>query len=194
LIAVSSIEHEPRRYAVSSTASATTPVGTWQLDKVHSSVGFEVAYLGGTFRGHFRDVAAELVVDESRATLTGSAAVASVDVKDENLSVHLQSPDFFDAERYPELRFVAEELGIDGESVTARGELTIKGVTKPVVVSGAIVPPLTDSFGNERVGAKLTTTVDRTDFGVSWNTPLPSGEQALADQVRIVTDLQFVKA
>jgi polyisoprenoid-binding protein YceI len=178
---------------VSSTASATTPVGTWQLDKIHSSVGFEVAYLGGTFRGAFRDVAAELVVDESRATLTGSAAVSSVDVKDENLSVHLQSPDFFDAERYPELRFGADELDIDGESVTARGELTIKGVTKPVVVAGRIAPPLTDPFGNERVGVELTTAVDRTDFGVSWNAELPTGAPALSNEVKLLAELYFVR-
>jgi polyisoprenoid-binding protein YceI len=178
---------------VSSTASATTPVGTWQLDKIHSSVGFEVAYLGGTFRGQFRDVAAELAVDESRATLTGSAAVSSVDVKDENLSVHLQSPDFFDAERYPELRFGADELDIDGESITARGELTIKGVTRPAVVSGTIAPPLTDPYGNERVGVKLTTTVDRTDFGVSWNAELPTGEPALSNEVKLLAELYFVR-
>jgi polyisoprenoid-binding protein YceI len=178
---------------VSSTASATTPVGTWQLDKIHSSIGFEVAYLGGTFRGQFRDVAAELVLDESGATLTGSAAVSSVDVKDENLSVHLQSPDFFDAERYPELRFAADELGIDEDSVTAHGELTIKGVTKPVVVSGTIAPPLTDPYGNERVGVKLTTTVDRTDFGVSWNAELPTGKPALASEVKLLAELYFVR-
>ena len=178
---------------MSSTVSATTPVGTWQLDKIHSSVGFEVAYLGGTFRGDFRDVAAQLVLDESRAALTGSAVVSSVDVKDENLSVHLQSPDFFDAERYPELLFTADELGIDEESVEARGDLTIKGVTKPVVVSGTIAEPLTDPFGNERLGVRLTTTVDRTDFGVSWNAELPTGEPALSNEVKLLAELYFVR-
>src|SRR5437867_3695360 len=84
------------------------PAGTWQLDPVHSSVGFEVAYLGGTFKGQFRDASATLTVEDGKAQLTGAAQVGSVDVKDENFAAHLQSPDFFDAERNPELRFSAE--------------------------------------------------------------------------------------
>jgi polyisoprenoid-binding protein YceI len=171
-----------------------TLTGTWRLDPVHSSVGFEVAYMAGTFKGEFHDLAAELVVEGDRARLEGSANVASVDVKDENLSTHLQSPDFFDAERHPELIFTAENVDLGRSEVSARGELTIKGVTQPVEVTGTATAPLVDPYGNDRIGLQLTAAVDRTDFGVSWNTPLPSGEQALANQVRIVTDLQFVKA
>ena len=78
------------------------PVGTWALDPVHSAIGFEVDYLAGSFRGQFREVAGKLDSKGDTAVLTGSAKVASVDVKDENLAGHLQSPDFFDAERYPE--------------------------------------------------------------------------------------------
>ena len=170
------------------------PTGTWRLDPVHSSVGFEIDYLGGTFRGMFRDVEAVLVVADERAMLAGAARVASVDVKDENLAVHLQSPDFFDAERHPELGFRADDIALDGEAVTVRGDITIKGVTKPVTIAGTAVPPLTDPYGNERIGLKVRTTVDRTDFGVSWNAPLPTGKQALANDVTIVGELYFVKA
>src|SRR5688572_32475672 len=100
-----------------STQTATVaPAGLWHLDPVHSSVAVEVDYLGGTFKGTFRDVAAELSVEESGARLTGTAQVAGVDVKDENRAAHLQSPDFFDAERAPELRFAAEGIALDGES------------------------------------------------------------------------------
>ena len=91
-----------------STTQTKVPAGTWNLDPVHSAVGFEVDYLAGTFRGQFRDVQAELGIADSGARIEGSAEVASVDVKDENLAAHLQSPDFFDAERFPTLRFVAE--------------------------------------------------------------------------------------
>jgi polyisoprenoid-binding protein YceI len=171
-----------------------TLTGTWRLDPVHSSVGFEVAYMAGTFKGEFHDAAAELVVEGERARLEGSAQVASVDVKDEDLSTHLQSPDFFDAERHPELLFTAEKIDLSGSEVSARGELTIKGVTQPVEVTGTATAPLVDPYGNDRIGLQLTAAVDRTDFGVNWNTPLPSGEQALANQVGIVTDLQFVRA
>ena len=105
------------------------PAGTWELDAVHSAVGFEVEYLGGTFKGSFREIAATLVVGDDSVSLEGSAKVASVDVKDENLAGHLQSPDFFDAERYPEIRFTAKDVSLDGETVKVEGDLTIKGVT-----------------------------------------------------------------
>src|ERR671932_1818521 len=94
------------------------PTGTWHLDPVHSSIGFEVAYMGGAFRGQFRDVEATL----ADGGVTGSAKVASVDVKDENLAAHLQSPEFFDVERYPELRFAASDVDLEGEAVAVRGE------------------------------------------------------------------------
>ena len=171
------------------------PPGTWSLDPVHSRVDFEVSYLVGTFKGEFHEIGAELTVEDDRASLVGTAKVASVDVKDENLSAHLQSPDFFDAERYPELRFSAAEISLDGDgNVSVGGELTIKGVTKPVTVTGTVTAPIADAWGNDRVGLNLTATVDRTDFGVSWNNPLPSGEPSLANDVTILADLQFVKA
>src|ERR1700740_525938 len=96
------------------------PAGTCNADPVHSNVSFEVAYAGvNTFRGSFRDFSATLV----DGVLEGSAKVASVDVKDEQLNGHLQTPDFFDAERFPEITFRATDLG--------HGELTLKGVTRP---------------------------------------------------------------
>ena len=128
-----------------------TLTGTWGLDPVHSSVGFEVPYLVGTFKGQFREVHAELAVDDVQASLDGAAKVASVDVKDENLAAHLQSPDFFDAERNPELRFTANDIDLDTEIVRAGGELTIKGITKPVEVTGTLTAPIVDAYGNERI-------------------------------------------
>jgi polyisoprenoid-binding protein YceI len=170
------------------------PAGTWTLDPVHSRVDFEVAYLAGTFKGEFQQIAGELSVDGDRASLTGIAQVSSVDVKDENLSAHLQSPDFFDAERHPELRFSAHDIRLDGQNVAVDGEITIKGVTKPVAVTGTVTAPMADPYGNDRIGLVLSAAVDRTEFGVNWNTPLPSGEPALANDVKILADLQFVKA
>jgi polyisoprenoid-binding protein YceI len=178
-----------------STVTATAALaGTWTLDPVHSAVGFEVPYLAGTFKGQFREVEATLSAGEDAVSLEGAARVASVDVKDENLAAHLQSPDFFDAERHPELRFAAREIALDGDAVSVRGEITIKGVTRPVTVTGTASGPIADPYGNERIGLELSTTVDRTEFGVSWNTPLPSGDPALADDVTILAELAFVKA
>ena len=170
------------------------PAGTWNLDPVHSRVDFEVSYLAGTFKGEFHEIGAELAVEAERASLEGTAKVASVDVRDENLSAHLQSPDFFDAERHPELRFAAQEIRLGGDGkVSIDGELTIKGVTKPVAVTGTGTAPIADPYGNDRIGLNLTTTIDRTDYGVDWNNPLPSGEPALANDVTIIAELQFVK-
>ena len=171
------------------------PAGTWNLDPVHSRVDFEVSYLAGTFKGHFNEIGAELTVDGERATLEGTTKVASIDVNEENLTAHLQSPDFFDAERYPELRFTAEDISLDGDGqVSVGGELTIRGVTKPVTVTGAVTAPMADPYGSERIGLNLSTTIDRTDFGINWNNPLPSGEPALANNVTVLAELQFVKA
>jgi polyisoprenoid-binding protein YceI len=179
---------------MSSTILTIAPAGSWSLDPVHSRVDFEVSYLAGTFKGDFQEIRAELTVDVERASLDGTAKVASVDVKDENLSAHLQSPDFFDAERHPELRFAAHDIRLDGDQkVAVDGELTIKGVTKPVGLTGTVTAPIADPYGNERIGLNLSTRIDRTDFGLNWNNPLPSGEPSLANDVTILAELQFVK-
>jgi polyisoprenoid-binding protein YceI len=183
-----------RFHNMSATALRETAIGSWELDPVHSSVGFEVPYLVGTFKGQFREIAGSFSVENDRAQLEGTAKVESVDVKDENLAAHLQSPDFFDAERHPELRFNAGDIELGDESVAARGELTIKGVTRPVEVVGKATDVLVDPYGRERIGLELTATVNRHDFGVSWNTPLPSGEPAVGDDVTIVAELYFTKA
>jgi polyisoprenoid-binding protein YceI len=177
-----------------STTLTIAPAGTWNLDSVHSRVDFEVSYLAGTFKGHFNEIAAKLTVDDERATLEGTTNVASIDVNEENLSAHLQSPDFFDAEQYPELRFTAKDIRLDGDGkVSVVGELTIKGVTQPVTVTGTVTAPMADPYGTERIGLNLTTKVDRTNFGINWNNPLPSGEPSLANDVTILAELQFVR-
>jgi polyisoprenoid-binding protein YceI len=173
-----------------STIETIAPAGTWSADPVHSDVSFEVVHAGvDVFRGSFGEFSATLTGD----TLTGSATVASVDVKDEQLSGHLLAPDFFDAARYPEITFSATELERDGNALTAKGELTLKGVTRPVELTGTISDPSVDPFGNERVGLSLEATIDRTDFGVSWNAPNQSGGDYLANDVRLIARLALKK-
>ena len=172
------------------------PAGAWAADPVHSNVSFEIGYSGvNTFRGGFTDFQAILSGGETPA-LEGSAKVASVDVKDEQLNGHLQAPDFFDAERYPEISFRATELRrLDDNRVEGSGELTIKGVTQPVALSGKIAAaPQTDPFGRERLGLSLETAIDRTQYGVSWNAPNQSGGDYLANDVKLLAELAFVKA
>jgi polyisoprenoid-binding protein YceI len=181
--------------SVVETTKQFAPAGTWAADPVHSNVSFEVGYSGvNTFRGSFNDFQATLSGGDS-PTLEGSAKVASVDVKDEQLNGHLQTPDFFDAERNPEISFKATELhrSEDG-TVEGKGELTIKGVTSPVQLTGKISEPATDPFGRERIGLALETGIDRTQYGVSWNAPNQSGGDYLANDVKLIAELAFVKA
>jgi polyisoprenoid-binding protein YceI len=165
------------------------PTGVWRADRVHSTVGFAVPYLAGTFQGTFSDFDARL----SDGVLRGTADVASIQVKDPNLEAHLQSPEFFDAERYPQLSFEAREIDRSGDELTIAGELTLKGHTEAVEIKGHVNDPAADPYGRERFGLQLETTVDRTRFGVSWNNPLPSGDPALANDVTIIVDLQLAK-
>ena len=164
------------------TTSKSAPAGTWSADPVHSHVSFELAYAGtNLFRGGFR----EYTVTLQDGVLEGSAEVASVDVKDEQLNGHLLSPDFFDAERFPEISFRTGDL--------EHGELTIKGVTRPVRIAASVSEPNVDPFGRERVGVTLEATVDRNEFGVSWNAPNQGGGNYLGDDVTIKAELALVR-
>src|SRR3954467_10156397 len=174
---------------MSTTTEQAVPTGTWSADKVHSNIGFAVDYMAGTFTGSFSDFDASA----TDGVLRGSAKVASVQVKDPNLEQHLQSPDFFDAERNPELTFESKNITRDGDELKIDGEITVKGHTEPVEITGVITDPFDDSFGGTRFGLKAETKVDRTKFGVSWNNPLPSGEPALSNEVTIIVDLQLSK-
>lgn len=166
------------------------PTGTWQHDPVHSSIGFAVKHnTVMTFNGQFGEWEATLVDGK----LQGSANVTSVRVEDENLAGHLQTPDFFDAEQFPQLRFESSSIQRDGDRVSIAGDLTIKGTTQPVELAGTISGPVTDAYGNERIGLDVETTINRHDFGVSWNADLPGGGSILADDVTIQARLALTE-
>jgi polyisoprenoid-binding protein YceI len=176
------------------TAAPALQPGTWQLDPVHSHVGFAVDYLAGTFHGSFAPFEATLAVgDDGTATLSGSAKVDSIQVQDESLGAHLASPEFFDAEQSPEIAFASDGFQADGAFVAVPGRLTIKGITKPVQLTGSIGGPVVDPYGRERVNVKLQATVDRSAFGLDWNVSLPGGEPALAQDVALDAELAFIK-
>jgi polyisoprenoid-binding protein YceI len=174
---------------MSTTETEAVPAGTWAVDPVHSTVGFAVSYMAGTFTGTFSD----FVVVVTDGVLTGSTKVASVQAKDSNLEAHLQSPDFFDAERYPLLAFESSAIERTGNRIRIDGEITIKGHTEPVEITGDITDPIADPYGGERFGLALAAVIRRDEFGVSWNNPLPSGEPALSDDVTLIAELQLVK-
>lgn len=165
------------------------PTGTWNADTVHSSLGFEVAYAVAAFSGEVTDFNVSL----QDGVLSGAARIASLKTKDENLDAHLQSPEFFDAERNPELTFVSTAIRRNGDDVEIDGDLTLKGITKPATLTGTITGPAVDHFGATRVGFKLETVVDRTQFDMKWNMPLPTGEPALSNEVTLKADLTLVQ-
>jgi polyisoprenoid-binding protein YceI len=171
--------------------ATAVPAGTWTADKIHSTIGFEVEHMVSTFRGRFEEYDAQLV----DGRLVGTVSVPSVKVYDENLEAHLQSPEFFDAQLHPELRFESRELTVDDEdSATLGGDLTIKGITKPVRARGRYVHVEADMGGGERIGLQLEATVDRREFDLNWNAPLPKGGFVLGNDVTLVVALELVRA
>lgn len=169
---------------------AVIPTGTWTADTVHSGLSFEVPYAVATFSGDVPGFQATL----TDGVLAGSAQIASLRVKDEALQAHLLSPEFFDAERHPEVSFTSTAIRSEGDRVAIDGDLTIKGVTKPVELRGTFIGTGTDPWGNERIGVDLAGTVDRTEFGVSWNAPLPGGGFLLPNDVTLAASFSAVKA
>jgi polyisoprenoid-binding protein YceI len=182
-----------------STATATTEsqltAGTWKIDRVHSHVGFAVKHMVvSTFRGRFEDYDGALTVGEDGTPrLEGWVRADSTDVADENLAAHLSAPDFFDVERYPEIRFTSSAVRVsEGGELEVEGDLQIKDRTHRVLARGSVSGPHVDIAGNERLGVQLETSVDRREFGLEWNAPLPKGGFALENEVKLDVQLELV--
>ena len=178
------------------TTRTALPTGTWSSDATHSTIDCTVKHmLVGKFRAAVPTFSATLVVDDAgTAKLEGTAAVASIVASDDNLTGHLASPDFFDAERYPELRFTANSIRVDGDDVTASGDLTVRGITHPIELKGELSGPAEDPYGNNRLGLDLTTTFDRTKFGLVFNAPMPTGGFILSNDVKVTAQLELVRS
>ena len=174
------------------TTAATT---TWTADPVHSTAGFAVRHMVvATFRGAFDEVSGSLDLGGEQPALVGEVAVPSIQVKDENLYGHLQSPDFFDAATTPTITFASTSVARDGDQVAIEGDLTIKGTTHRVSATGTWLEIEADIAGNPRIGIDVETTIDRTAYGLDWNAPLPKGGFALDNDVTLGVHLEFVPA
>lgn len=170
------------------------PAGTWALDPVHSSIAFAVTHNGvSTFRSGFEQYEARLSGGEE-PRLEGTVEVASIDIDEEMLKGHLLSPEFFDTQRFPQLRFASSELSVgeDG-SLRVAGELEIRGEKRRVEASGRFAQLGEDLAGKERVGLSIEATVDRREFGLNWQAELPSGGEVLDYAVTINVDLELVR-
>jgi polyisoprenoid-binding protein YceI len=181
--------------AVNVTSPQGIAIGSWKIDPVHSHVGFAVKHMGvATFRGRFEEYDGGLyAVEGSAPRLEGSVNASSIAVKDENFAAHLAAPDFFDTERYPEIRFVSTDVrsGQGGE-LEVDGELTLKGHTHPVTARGSVTGPV-DLGEVEKVGVELEAVVDRRDYGLDFNFSLPAGGLAVANDVKLEVTLELVR-
>jgi polyisoprenoid-binding protein YceI len=176
--------------------SAPTLVRSFVGDRDHSSFGFAVKHMTvSTFRGKFADVDATVeLTDGGALVVAGSALVESIDVRSPvDLRTHLLSEEFFDAAHHPRITFAAEPArpAADG-TITLSGELTIRSVTRSVVVSGTWAGPVEDPYGSVRAALALRTVIDRRDYGMTWNMPLPRGGDALGTEVEITVQLELI--
>jgi polyisoprenoid-binding protein YceI len=178
-----------------STATQGVATGNWTIDPIHSHVGFAVKHMVvSTFRGQFDEYDGRLVIgDDGAPRLEGGVRVDSLKVKDENLAGHLKSPDFFDSAEYPEIRFVSDAIRVADGRLEVEGDLTIKGNTRHVEASGTISGPHVDIAGNDKLGVELEATIDRREFGLNWNAPLPKGGFALDNDVTLEVSLELVR-
>lgn len=180
--------------AVAERTATEIPAGTWSIDPVWSSLEFEVKKLGlMSVKGRVPGFAGTITGGDS-PRIDGSVDATSITTFDEQRDGHLQSPDFFDTARHPELRFASTAVATAGDELVVEGDLTIKGVTRPVELRGRYVGAAQDPYGNERVGVELEGVVDRTDFGLSWNAPLPGGGFLLPNEVTLRASFAAVKA
>jgi polyisoprenoid-binding protein YceI len=180
---------------MSATATTTTlPAGTYSADPIHSTFGFQVRHNGiQLFRGSFDDVAVTATSDGESVSIEGSAKVESIQVRLADLKGHLLADDFFAADKHPEIAFRSTAVRAAGEGIEVEGELTIKGITNHAVATGTLSGPATGLAGNTVVALTLETVVDRTQYGLNWQAELPSGGQALANDVKIVVEAELVK-
>jgi polyisoprenoid-binding protein YceI len=179
---------------MSATTITTVPAGTYTADPIHSTFGFQVRHNGvQLFRGSFDDVAVTLTSDGESLSIEGTAQVASIQVRIEDLKGHLVSDDFFAADKHPEIAFRSSAVRTDGDNVEVEGELTIKGITNHVVAKGTLVGPVTGIAGAPVLGLSLETVVDRTQYGLTWNADLPGGGPVLANDVKIVVEAELGK-
>jgi polyisoprenoid-binding protein YceI len=180
--------------AVAESTATHIPAGTWSIDPVWSSLEFEVKKLGlMSVKGRVPGFGGTITGGDS-PRIDGSVDATSITTFDEQRDGHLQSPDFFDTARFPELRFASTAVTTAGDELVVEGDLTIKGVTRPVELRGRYVGAAHDPYGNERVGVELKGVVDRTDFGLSWNAPLPGGGFLLPNEVTLRASFAAVKA
>ena len=182
---------------MSTTTATKLPTGTWSIDPVHSSIGFGVKHFGvSTFRGSFSGAAGSLVTEDGAIrAIEGTVRLENLDTEEPQLTGHLHSEDFFDAAKHPELTFksTSVEQAEDGR-LRVTGDLTIRGITRPIELDAEIEGAGDDPYGNTRLGITATGAVDRSDWGITWNAPpLANGALAVGERVALTLHVEAVR-
>jgi polyisoprenoid-binding protein YceI len=170
---------------------------TYGIDKAHSEVLFTVKHLVSQVTGRFQDFDGKIVIDRAKpeassAELTIKAT--SVNTDQAKRDEHLRTPDFFDVAKFPEITFKSTKVASKAkDSYDVTGDLTIHGITKPVVLAVSFLGDIKDPMGNDKAGFTATTTINRKDFGVLWNKALDQGGYVLGDDVKITINLEVAK-
>lgn len=178
-----------------SAISELTP-GTWTADVSHSSVNFSVRHLVvSKVRGRFQTFEATLQIAENplESSVQATIDLASIDTGDDGRDNHVRSGDFFDIEQYPTMTFVSTGIRPDGDDYLLDGELTVKGVTKPVTLELEFNGIATDPWGGTRAGFTAETEINRNDFGISYNAALEAGGVLIGEKLKVTIEIEAVK-
>ena len=181
---------------MSVTTRTVLPTGTWTVDPAHSNVEFSAKHLGiATVRGVFNEFEGSFEVGEDGdARARGTVAVASIDTNEDQRDTHLRSEDFFHAEVHPQLSFESTEIRpVDEDTFLIHGDLTMRGVTRPIVLEAELQGTEIDPWGNERVGLEARGQLNRRDWNMTFNQALGSGNMLVSDKIKLSLDISAIK-
>jgi polyisoprenoid-binding protein YceI len=176
------------------TAQAAPGLPTWTIDMAHSEVTFRIRHFMSKVSGSFTDFSGTIQADPANwagGSVTASIGVASVDTRQPRRDADLRSPRFFNADSFPTITFASRSVAQSGDSLTITGDLTMRGVTRPVVLKGAVLGVMPGE--RPRAGFEATTTLNRMDYGVAWNRVLEGGGTMLGDDVEIRINVEAVR-
>ena len=182
--------------------SATTTVqipgylaGAWDIDPTHSTVGFSVRHMMvSKVRGYFREFSGEIVTaeDPAQSSVTATIALGSIDTRQEQRDAHIRSADFFDVDNHPQMTFRSTSVRTDGADWFVDGDLTIKGITKPVTLALELNGFGPDAYGGTRAGFSAKTEINRNDFGVDIKMPMDGGGVVVGDKITVELEIEAV--
>jgi polyisoprenoid-binding protein YceI len=177
--------------------NTTIPAGTWNIDPTHSTVGFVARHLViSKVRGSFRSFSGAIIIGAQQldSSVSVSIDMASVDTADESRDGHIKGEDFFDVATFPTMTFTSTKLTQEGEGFEVTGDLTIKGVTRSVILELEFNGVSKDPWGGTRAGFSAETEINRKDFGLEWNVVMETGGVLVGEKIKIELDIQAVQA